>query len=101
MDRRLQFHDILRGALGSSHVYFQPPASVTMKYPCIVYAWTSADTKFANNGLYATKRRYQVTVIDQNPDTAIPDRVMRIPFCSLSKSYTADNLNHYSFDIYY
>lgn len=72
-----------------------------MKYPCIVYAWTNTDTKFANNSLYATKRKYQVTVIDKNPDTEIPDRVMGLPLCSPTRSYIADNLNHYSFDIYY
>ena len=101
MGQRLELHAVLLAVLELANVYFQPPPSVSMKYPCIVYSWSGSDSQFANNSLYATKRRYQVTVIDRDPDTKIPDRLMsRLP-CGSPKNYTADGLNHYSFDIYY
>ena len=50
--RRLDLHEILVDALGSGNVYFQPPASLKMVYPCIRYNRATADAKFANNGLY-------------------------------------------------
>ena len=34
---RLELQSVLEQTLGSRNVYFQPPASVKMKYPAIVY----------------------------------------------------------------
>ena len=34
---RLILHDELITLLGSSNVYFQPPTSIKMNYPCIIY----------------------------------------------------------------
>ena len=100
-DRRLQLHEIFCNLLGSRNVYFQPPASKTMEYPCIVYQRAADDVRFADNRLYSQKRRYTAIAIDRNPDTRLPDRIAELPFCRLSRCYTADNLNHYAFDIYY
>ena len=35
---RLELQDLLETVLGSQYVYFQPPATLRMRYPCIVYA---------------------------------------------------------------
>lgn len=101
MGSRLNLHAILKTALGSDHVYFQPPASVTMQYPCIVYSRAAVDTKYANNKPYAQKKRYSVTVIDQNPDSLIPDKIAALPLCSFSRHFKVDNLNHDIFNLYY
>ena len=37
-DKRLIFHNKLRNTLGSNNVYFQPPESVKLKYPAVVYS---------------------------------------------------------------
>jgi hypothetical protein len=42
-----------------------------------------------------------VTVIDQNPDSPIPDRVAKLPLCSMSTFFVADKLNHDVFDIFF
>ena len=101
MSKRLELHNLLVEALGSRNVYFQPPASITMKYPAIVYTRSRQHTLRANNKLYKQQTGYMVTVIDPNPDSMIPDRVLELPLCSHSRSYTANNLNHDVFDIYY
>lgn len=101
MGTRLQLQTLLEAQLGSRNVYFQPPPSVKMKYPCIVYSLSDIDTKFADNIPYSNKRRYQLTAIDPNPDSVIPDKLALLPMCVFDRSYTADNLNHYVFNIYF
>lgn len=101
MGTRLQLQTVLETILGSKNVYFQPPATMVMKYPCIVYSRSSMDTKFANNVPYSIKNRYQLTVIDKNPDSAIPAKVAALPMCTYDRPFKADNLNHDIFNIYY
>lgn len=101
MAPRLQLQELLEFTLGSTNVYFQPPANVQMVYPCIVYNRDRVDTVFADNDQYRFNKRYQVTVIDRNPDSDIPDRVAKLPLCSHSRFFTADNLNHDVFNIYF
>jgi hypothetical protein len=99
-----QLHDlqaIFEDILGSRHVYFQPPSTVKMSYPCIVYRRNKVDEKRANNKLYLRKQGYQITVIDKDPDSLIPGKVLELPLCSFDRNYTADNLNHDVFNIYY
>lgn len=97
MAQRLDLHNILIGILGSNNVYFQPPPSIDMQYPCIVYKRDFADTDFADNKPYKHVKRYQVTVIDANPDSDIPQKVAALPTCIFERFFTADNLNH---DVY-
>lgn len=101
MDRRLKLHQILTDILGSNNVYFQPPASVHLKYPCIIYQYETGDTQFADDLPYIFVRKYRIQVIDPNPDTEIPDKIAQLPRCLNDRNYTADNLNHYTFNIYY
>lgn len=101
MARRLDLQALLVSLLGSNNVYFQPPPSVSMKYPCIIYSRDDMDIGFANNNPYKNKRRYQVTVVDQDPDSGIPEKVAKLPLCSYDRFYTADNLNHDVFNLYF
>lgn len=84
-----------------SNVYFQPPNGTLMQYPAIVYKRDFADTKFAGNKPYSFTKRYQVTIIDKNPDSAIPDLVAALPMCVFSRSFSVDNLNHDIYDLYF
>lgn len=72
-----------------------------MSYPCIVYRRTDIDTSFADDNPYICNKRYQVTVIDPNPDSLIPDKVVKLPKCSFDRHFTADNLNHDVYNLYY
>lgn len=101
MNRRLELHDILVGILGSRYVYFQPPESIKMTYPCIVYGRSSADTIYASNKVYQHKKRYTVTVIDKNPDSDIPDKLLSLPLCKFDRHFNTNNLNHDIYTLYY
>lgn len=101
MGQRLSLQSLLETLLGSRQVYFQPPANVQMEFPCIVYKRDSARTEFAGNTPYAYAKRYQVTLIDQNPDSDIPDKIAALPMCTFNRHFAADNLNHDVFSLYF
>lgn len=101
MNRREELHEILCEALGSRNVYFQPPESIKMKYPAIVYSRDDIDNSFANDSVYMQSLAYSVTVIDSDPDSEIVAKVSKLPRCQYDRHYKADNLNHDMFTIYY
>lgn len=102
MDRRLRLHEELCKILGSRNVYFQPPESVKLKYPCIIYKRNNADTQYADNTSYTFQIAYQITYVDKNPDTEdILRKLSAFPKCRFDRHYTADNLNHDVFVVYY
>jgi hypothetical protein len=42
-----------------------------------------------------------ITIIDANPDSDIPAKVGNLPLCKFNRHYTADNLNHDVYNVYY
>lgn len=82
-------------------MYFQPPASVKMQYPAIVYERSDIQTVYANNDSYLQPLQYSVTVIDKNPDSNIVTRVSKLPYCRFDRHFAADNLNHDVFTLYF
>lgn len=101
LEKRLELQSILEEILGSRNVYFQPPASFVMKYPCIVYERSDIKPTRADNFNYLKQNRYLVTAIDKDPDSAIPDRLMDLPYCSFNRHFVSDNLNHDVFILYF
>lgn len=101
MHHRLELHEILCKVLGSRKVYFQPPESVKMEYPAIVYSRDDIENTFAENSVYKQDHQYQIVVIDKDPDSKIVDAVSKLPMCRFVRHYEADNLNHDVFSIYY
>lgn len=101
MDKRLDLQSKLESLLGSRNVYYQPPASIRMKYPAIVYSRDDIDNRHADDGIYMQSHFYEVIVIDEDPDSEIVDKVSRLPGCRFNRHYTSDNLNHDAFIIYY
>ena len=99
MAPRLQLHQLLETF--TQNVYFQPPTNVQLKYPCIVYTRDFADTKFADDIPYDYTKRYMITVIDQDPDSIIPDKVAAMPLSLFNRFYTVDNLNHDVYNVYF
>lgn len=101
MDRRLELNQVLTDLLGSRNVYFQPPASVTLEYPAIVYKLDNVWGKHANDSPYLKRDRYLVTVIDRDPDSKIPDTVGKLPRSSFSTAFIKDNLHHTAYTLYF
>lgn len=101
MSRRLELHEILCGILGTRNVYYQPPESVKMTYPAIVYSREDIENTSADNLTYKQSYFYQVTVVDADPDSEIVRKVSKLPRCIYDRHFTSDNLNHDVFTICY
>ena len=101
MHNRLDLHELLCEVLGSRNVYYSPPATIRMKYPAIVYSRGDIDNKFANDSVYNQSHVYSITVIDDDPDSEIVERMSLIPRCKFDRHFVSDNLNHDTFTIYY
>lgn len=101
MASRLSLQTLLESVLGSRNVYFQPPPSVKLKYPAIVYTRNDIDNIYADNDVYKQEREYTIVVIDSNPDSIHVDNVSKIPRIKFNRHYESDNLNHDVFTLYY
>ena len=101
MASRLELHEKFCEILGSRNVYFQPPASVQLNYPAIIYFRKDIDNRYADDLVYKQDAAYDVTVIDRNPDSEIVVKISQLPTCRFDRHYNADNLNHDVFTLYY
>lgn len=101
MASRLELQTKLEELLGSRNVYYQPPESISMNYPAIVYSRDEIDKKSANNSTYLLTNRYEVIVIDRLPDNPVIEKLMQLPMCTYERGYKNDNLNHDVLTLYY
>lgn len=101
MDRRLQLDAALRDILGNDNTYFQPPESVIMEYPCIRYERSNIDVKHADNISYLGRNKYTLTLIYEDPDSDLPEKLVAAFPMRHSNHYKADNLNHDVFSMFY
>ena len=102
MGKRTDLQDILENLLGSENVYFQPPESIKLKYPCIIYNLSNVRLDTADNINYKSDKQYAITIIDPDPDTQLPERLINsMNKLLFDRFYTADNLNHYVFTLFY
>ena len=101
-DRHYELQEMLSKAPGVKKVYFQPPTSIKLEYPCIILSRDGGSSRFADGRAYRFTRRYSVQSIDMNPDSEIPDWIAKnIPMCTMDQHYTSENLYHDSFTVYY
>lgn len=85
----------------ADRVYFQAP-SAKRSYPCIIYNFNGYKQTRANNKMYTAEKSYIITVIDRDPDTPIPDKILSsFEKCKFDRVYKADGLYHYVFTLYY
>lgn len=98
---RLMLQCLLEEILGSPNVYYSPPSGLKMNYPCFRYRLTNARTDSADNIPYMIQKRYTLTYISADPDSVIVDKLIELPYCSFDRTYTANNLTHSVFTIYW
>lgn len=102
MASRLQLHEELCELLGSRNVYYQPPASLLMEYPCIRYSKVGIVQRRADGMRYISTNRYELVVIDYDVDSDIPDNILdHFQMASFDRQYASDGLNHFVITLYY
>lgn len=99
MERRLELQALLETF--AQNVYFQPPPEHQMEYPAIRYQRDDIDNEFAGNKPYRQTKRYQVIVIDPDPDSEIVDAIAKLPMCRFSRHWETEGLNHDAFNLYF
>lgn len=97
MDLQVKFEEIL----GSRNVYYEPPESLKIQYPCIIYKRDAMNTRYADDRVYKSIVGYQVTIIDKASDSPIIDKIRELPMCKWDRHFASDNLNHDVFTLYY
>ena len=92
---RLELQDALEDFLGSRNVYHQPPESIKLKYPCIIYELNRIDQVYADNITYLKNKSYVITIIHKDADSTLPDDILDyFEGISFDRPYKADNLYH-------
>lgn len=100
--RRLLLHDEFKEALGIKNIYFQPPTSIKMKYPCLVYKLDIPRMENADDRVYKKTWRFQLTYITKDPDDIMIDKILdHFSMISFSRNYVTDNLIHNIYNLYY
>ena len=100
---RMDLHRALRNVLGPDgdvHVYYQPPESVKLEYPAIVYHRNTIRQTYADDAPYFNHPMYTITVISKDVDSPIVDALLEWPKCSYNRHYKSDNLCHDTFELY-
>ena len=98
---RLQIQTALEAVDADLHVYYQPPASVKIKYPAIIFKLENIDQRFADDWTYNKDRSYMLTLIHKDPDNDIVDKlVWAFPKIRFDRTYISDNLYHYVYVLY-
>ncbi len=98
--KRIKFHNKLVVILGTNYVYYQPPASTKLTYPCICYTLKKMDSKYSGNQMYTYDRAYEVVLIHTKPYNDIKDALLTMAKCRFDRTYISDNLYHYVYLIY-
>ena len=98
---RVELDRILRTTLGSTNVYFDPPESFKLKYPCIVYSLNTNVENFADDSVYRRMKRYSLLYITKNADDPMIDILDDLRYCRMNRFYASDGLFHYAYDIYF
>jgi hypothetical protein len=94
-----ELQELLEGVEGPAKVYFQPPS--VLQYPCILYQRSDSYDARADNTRYLTWKRYDVTVMDRDPDSLIPDQVESLPHSKFNRFFVVDGLNHWIYTLYF
>lgn len=100
MHNRLDLQTKLEELLGSRNVYYQPPESIKMSYPAIVYSKAAIVNRHANDTVYNSRTRYEIIVIDKRPDNEVINKILDLSLSSYERYYRSDNLNHDVISLY-
>ena len=102
MATRIQFRDKLEEVLGIQNLYFQPPSGFKMEYDCCVYKIAHRPSKYADNIRYLNLTQYECMLIFRDPDSDLPQKLMAgFQYVEQNRRFTADNLNHEVFLVYF
>lgn len=101
MASRLELQAKLEELLESRNVYYQPPESIKLQYPAIVYSKANIGNRYANDGKYLQLPSYEIIVIDRKADNPVINKILSLPMSRFDRMYKADNLYHDVITLYF
>ncbi len=96
---RNRVHDILTSIIGDDRVYFQPPESIKLKYPCIIYNLSDTSNTYGDNISYLLNVGFDILLVDRDPESIYVTKLLSVPYSTFNRYYVADNINHWSFTL--
>ena len=100
-NERSDFYQLLLDKLGEINIYFQPPPSVKLVYPCLICELDRITSRYADDTPYTQMSGYTLTLITRKlGGNGIVEKLLELKHCSFDRFFTSDNLNHYVFTIY-
>lgn len=101
MRSRLELQELLESVDSSLNVYYQPPESLKISYPALIYTKNDIVARHADNNAYMLDKTYSLTLIYKDPDSDLCDKILSLSGCRFDRHYVSDNLNHDSFVIHF
>lgn len=99
---RLRLQEELERLIGSRNVYFQPPETVKIGCPGVIYELSKLKPTRADNAIYKLDNSYKLTYITDDPDDDMKEEILHaFKYCSFDRVYKSDNLYHYVFILFY
>ena len=95
---RAQFPDHVQDP--EKRVLFQPPATVKLEYPCIIYKLSDMPTNWSNNLPYHWERCYEMTYITRDAQDPMVEKLIALRETKFERYFSADNLHHFVYKIY-
>ena len=100
--RRLKLQTLLELLLGSKNVYFQPPESVRISYPCIIYSMNPSYVVKADNQTYIQHYRFHLQHIYKDFGDSLIDKIPKyFMYCSFDNRNIVDSLYHDEYTIFF
>ena len=102
MASRLKLQEELEEMLKSDNVYYQPPESLKLRFPCIVYKKLRGYTRYANDMPYTFQQPYELTYIHSDPDSPIVDELaMKYQTIRHINAFVSGNRYHDVYELRY
>lgn len=89
-------HEHIQDITGyGDRVYYNPPPSLKMQYPCIVYNLANLAARHADNIPYKFHDMYSVThIYTKTEQEAVSRKLREQPGFLYDRSFVLDNLHH-------
>ena len=91
---RLTLHQTLVDLLGSNNVYYNPPETQKMSFPCITYTLANISDIKADNLKYIDYKTYKITVVSKKPDHPVIKKILNLEMTRFSAQYTKNGYYH-------
>jgi len=91
----------LMNVTGATNVYYQPPPTLKMQYPCIIFEKSDEQFKHADNSVFNRMIEYQAKVVYSDPDCPIIEQMSKVRYCRFDRHYKADGMYHDVYSLYF